>query len=61
MTFWYSDIRSFAYGFPIVGVGALAHALIGAVAGMKPSMVLTAVVVGGGAIGFGLFAQSIVG
>jgi hypothetical protein len=59
VTFWYSDIRSFAFGFPLVGAGALAHALIGAIAGMRPSMVLTAVVVGVGSIGFGLLAQSI--
>lgn len=59
VTFWYSDIRSFAWGFPVIAIGALAHALIGAVSGMRPSMVLTAVVVGGGVLGFGLFAQSI--
>ena len=58
VTFWYTDIRSFAFGFPLVGAGALAHALIGAVAGMRPSMVLTAVVVGAGFVGFGLLAQS---
>jgi hypothetical protein len=56
VTFWYTDIRSFAFGFPLVGAGALAHALIGAVAGMRPSMVLTAVVVGVGFVGFGLMA-----
>jgi hypothetical protein len=59
VTFWYADVRSFMYGFPLVGAGALAHALIGAVAGMRPSMVLTAVVVGTGFVGFGLLAQSI--
>ena len=59
VTFWYSDVRSFMYGFPLVGAGALAHALIGAVAGMRPSMVLTAVVVGVGFFGFGLLAQTI--
>ena len=61
VTFWYSDIRSFAYGFPVVGVGALAHAVIGAIAGMRPSMVLTAMVVGVGFVGFGLLGESIGG
>jgi hypothetical protein len=61
VTFWYSDVRSFAFGFPLVGAGALAHGIIGAVAGMRLSMVLTAVVVGVGFVGFGFLAQSIGG
>jgi hypothetical protein len=39
------------------GAGALAHAAIGAIAGLRLSGVLTFVVVGVGFLGFGFFAQ----
>lgn len=61
VTFWDTNLASLGAGFPLVGAGALTHALIGAVAGMRPSKVLSAMVVGVGFVGFGVFAQGVSG
>ena len=57
--FWNDGLASIGAGFPLIGAGALVHAVIGVVAGVRLSGVLTFVVVAAGFIGFGLFAQSV--
>lgn len=60
-TFLYEDVGGVTRGFPISGAAAAAHGVIGAVAGMRPSMVLAFFVIAAGFIGFGLFARSVGG
>ena len=59
VAFWEADLASMGKGFPLIGAGALVHAVIGVVAGLRLSAVFTYLVVAAGFIGFGFFAQSV--
>jgi len=58
VTFRHDGIASITLGFPVIGAGAAAHAVIGIAAGIRASAVLTYLVIGVGFIGFGLFARA---
>lgn len=57
VSLWDSSLTALGSGFPLIGAGALLHAVLGAVAGLRPSMVGTFLVIAVGFIGFGWFAQ----